>query len=57
MKQLKSERSDVMSDNILRIEDVKRDFKRQSEVIHAVRGVNMEIKKGSIPKSERNVKL
>ena len=36
-----------MSESILRIENVTRDFKRQSEIIHAVRGVNMEIQKGT----------
>ena len=36
-----------MNESILRIENVTRDFKRQSEVIHAVRGVNMDIKRGS----------
>jgi putative ABC transport system ATP-binding protein len=36
-----------MSESILRIENVTRDFKRQSEIIHAVRGVNMDIKKGT----------
>lgn len=36
-----------MSEAILRIEDVKRDFRRQSEIIHAVRGVSLEIERGT----------
>ena len=36
-----------MDENILRLEAVKRDFKRQSEIIHAVQGVDMSIKRGS----------
>ncbi|MBP5730641.1 MAG: ATP-binding cassette domain-containing protein, partial [Clostridia bacterium] len=32
---------------ILRAEDVTRDFYRKSEVIHAVRGVNVNIKRGT----------
>ena len=36
-----------MDENILRLEAVKRDFKRQSEIIHAVQGVDLNIKKGT----------
>ena len=34
-------------ESILRVEDVTRDFYRKSEVIHAVRGVNVNIKRGT----------
>lgn len=36
-----------MPEAILRLEDVVRDFKRQTETIHAVRGVSLEIRKGT----------
>lgn len=36
-----------MEDYILRLEGVKRDFKRQSEIIHAVQGVDVNIKRGT----------
>ncbi len=36
-----------MEDYILRLEGVKRDFKRQSEIIHAVQGVDMLVKRGT----------
>lgn len=36
-----------MSENILRIENVTRDFKKQTEIVHAVRGVSLEIKRGT----------
>ena len=37
-----------MPEAILRLEDVVRDFKRQTETIHAVRGVSLEIRRGLI---------
>lgn len=36
-----------MPEAILRLEDVVRDFKRQTETIHAVRGVSLEIRRGT----------
>ena len=36
-----------MPEAILRFEDVVRDFKRQTETIHAVRGVSLEIRRGT----------
>lgn len=36
-----------MPEAILRLEDVVRDFKRQTETIHAVRGVSLEIMRGT----------
>lgn len=36
-----------MREPILRIKDVTRDFRRQSEIIHAVRGVSLEIERGT----------
>ena len=36
-----------MPENILRLEEVTRNFKRQTETIHAVRGVSLEISKGT----------
>lgn len=36
-----------MLEAILRLEDVVRDFKRQTETIHAVRGVSLEIRRGT----------
>ncbi len=36
-----------MSDKILRLENVVRDFKRQTEVIHAVKGVSLEFERGT----------
>jgi putative ABC transport system ATP-binding protein len=49
MKLLKSEKNDMDAGNdiILRAENVTRDFYRKSEVIHAVRGVSVEIKRGT----------
>ena len=38
---------DTGNDIILRAENVTRDFYRKSEVIHAVRGVSVEIKRGT----------
>ena len=38
---------DAGNDIILRAENVTRDFYRKSEVIHAVRGVSVEIKRGT----------
>lgn len=36
-----------MPEAILRLEDVVRDFKRQTETIHAVHGVSLEIRRGT----------
>ena len=36
-----------MADNIITIDNIKRDFYRKSEVIHAVDGVSMNIERGS----------
>lgn len=36
-----------MSESILRIENVVRDFKKQTEVVHAVKSVSLEIEKGT----------
>lgn len=36
-----------MGENILQLEQVTRDFKRQNETIHAVRNVTLEIQKGT----------
>lgn len=36
-----------MPEAILRLEDVVRDFKRQTETIHAVRGASLEIRRGT----------
>ena len=36
-----------MPEALLRLEEVVRDFKRQTETIHAVRGVSLEIRRGT----------